>query len=122
MAQLRLATPIPFDFRNPDDWPCWKCRFQQFCEASGLDELASKWVSTLLYSIGEEAEAVLTSTNASSEEYKSYNTVLAKFNAFFKVQKNVIYERARFNGRNQQREETAEEYIAVYTKTYAVPE
>ena len=58
----------------------------------------------LLYCLGEEAETVLAST-------KVYDTVLAKFNSFFKVCNNVIYERARFNRRKQLEGEPAERYI-----------
>ena len=117
MAQIRLATPAPFDFRNLSDWQRWKRRFQQFREASGLQgESQSKQVNTLLYCMGEEAEAVLASTNATEDDRKTYATVLAKFDAFFQVRKNVIYERARFNRRNQQSGETAEEYIMALYK------
>lgn len=37
--------------------------------------------------------------------------VLKKFNHFFKIRKNIIYECARFNHRNQLQGETAEQYI-----------
>ena len=47
--------------------------------------------------MGEEAEDVLTSTNITTDEKKDYETVLGKFNKYFKVRKNVILERARFN-------------------------
>ena len=101
MAQIRLQTPDPFNFKNPDDWPRWKRRFEQFRVASGLkDEDATKQVSTLLYCLGEEAEAVLTSTNATAEDRKVYDTIIGKFDEFFKIRKNVIFERARFNRRN----------------------
>ena len=63
--------------------------------------------------MGEEAEAVLASTNVDEEERKSYDSVVKKFDDFFKVRKNVIYERARFNRRNQLQGETAEQYIMV---------
>ena len=33
MAQLQLQPPEPFNFRNPDDWPQWRRRFEQFCVA-----------------------------------------------------------------------------------------
>ena len=52
---------------------------------------------TLLYCLGEEAEDVLTSTNISNDDRKQYDQVLGKMDEFFKVQKNVIFERARFN-------------------------
>ena len=44
-----------------------------------------KQVSTLLYCLEEEAEAVLKSTNATEEESKEYDTVIGKFNIFFEV-------------------------------------
>lgn len=61
--------------------------------------------------MGEEAEAVLESTNISAAGKKVYNTVIEKFDAFFKVRRNIIFERARFNSRKQKEGETAEEYI-----------
>ena len=36
---------------------------------------------------------------------------MEKFEGFFKVRKNIIFERARFNRRNQLEGETAEKYI-----------
>ena len=112
MAQLHLPPPDPFNFRNPDDWPRWKRRFEQYRVAAGLtDDSARKQVNTLLYCLGEEAEAVLNSTNPSAEDKEVYATVLGKFDGFFQVRKNVIFERARFNKRNQQEGESAEKYI-----------
>ena len=61
--------------------------------------------------MGEEAEDVLTSTNITTDEKKDYETVLGKFTEYFKVRKNVIFERARFNHRNQLKGESAEQYI-----------
>jgi hypothetical protein len=117
-AQLQLKPPDNFDFKQPDNWLKWKKRFEQFRHATGLakdDE--TRQVSTLMYCLGEEAEDVLTSTNPTDDERKSYASVLAKFDAYFKVRKNVIFERARFNRRNQQEGESIEEYI---TALYAL--
>ena len=112
MAQLRLEPPAPFNFRTPDDWPHWKRRFEQFRVASGLvSDGEVKQVNTLLYCVGEEAEAVLTSTNATEEDREVYDTVVAKFDAFFKVRRNVIFERAKFNRRSQLAGEPAEQFI-----------
>ena len=101
MALVRLLPPEPFNFKNPDDWPRWKCRFEQFRVASALrDEDATRQVSTLLYCLGEEAKAVLSSTNITDAQWKVYETVIGKFDTFFNVRKNVIFEQARFNRRN----------------------
>ena len=91
MAEIRLQTPEPFNFRNPDDWPRWKRRFHQFGEASGLAEAAaSKQASTLLYCIGEEVESVLASTNATEDDRKDYARIVGKLDDFFQIRKNVI--------------------------------
>ena len=112
MAQLRLEPPEQFDFRKPDDWPRWKRRFGQYRVASGLESSSElQQVSTLLYCIGEEAESVLISTDATADDRKEYKKTIAKFDEFFSVRRNVIYERARFNRRSQLQSETAEEYI-----------
>jgi hypothetical protein len=82
MAEIRLQSPNAFNFGNPDDWPRWKRRFQQFREASGLSEAgAGKQISTFLYCLGDEAESVLASTNTTAEDRQSYDRILAKFDA-----------------------------------------
>ena len=113
MDSMKLQPPDPFNFKNPDDWLRWKRRFEQFRHATGLSTQAEeRQVSTLLYCAGQETEDILRSTDISNEERGSYNVVLAKLDEFFKVRRNIIFERARFNRRNQQEKESAEEYIA----------
>ena len=93
MAQLRLQPPDPFNFKSPDDWPRWRKRFEQYRSASGLiDSSQSQQINTLLYCLGEEAEAVLDSTGPSADERSSYESVLKKFDDFFQVRKNTIFE------------------------------
>ena len=107
-----LQTPAPFPFNSPDEWPKWKKHFEQYRIASGLaKEDDERQVSTLLYCLGEEADDVLTSTNITGDSRKKFADVLEKFNEFFKVRKNVIFERARFNQRCQGETETAEQFI-----------
>ena len=112
MANVRLQPPDAFNFRSPDEWPKWKRRFEQFRSASGLaTEPETRQVSTLLYCLGEDADDVLTSTNIGEDDRKEYDSVMAKFDGFFKVRKNVIFERARFNRRCQLDGESVEQYI-----------
>ena len=112
MANIRLEAPESFNFKSPDDWSRWKSRFEQFRLASGLDkESETRQVSTLLYCMGEDAENVLTSTNIAEADRKKYATVVSKFDEFFQVRRNTIYERARFNRRDQREGESAEQYI-----------
>jgi len=105
---IQLRPPKAFDFRKPDEWLKWQKRFEQFQITSGLSaEDETRQVSTLLYCMGEEAKDVLTSTNITSDKKKKHGTV----NEYFKVHKNVIFERARFNHRSQIKGESVEQYI-----------
>ena len=61
--------------------------------------------------MGEEAENVLTSTGISDDERKRYDAVMSKLDGFLKVRKNLIFERARFNQRNQSEGKSIEQYI-----------
>ena len=98
MASICLQPPNPFNFQTPDDEPRWKRRFQQFRLASGLTaESGERQVYTLLYSMGYEADNILWSTSITNDECKDCYTVLEKFDQFFKVRKNIIFERAKFN-------------------------
>ena len=47
--------------------------------------------------MGEPADDVLTSTKISTEDRQKYASVVGKFDDYFKVRRNVILERARFN-------------------------
>ena len=113
MASIgRLQPPAPFDFKTPDEWPRWRRRFQQYRAASGLsEESEERQISTLLYCMGEKAEDVLRSTAISDENLKKFGKVIDQFDEFFKVRKNVIFERARFNRRSQLEGESVEEFI-----------
>ena len=112
-ASIQLQPPQPFEFKKLDEWEKWKRRFQQFLTASGLEgEGQERKVSTLLCCLGEEAEGILSSTGISDDSRKKYKDVIAKFDEHFRVRRNTIYERARFNKRDQRESESAEEYVA----------
>ena len=109
MAHIRLEPPEAFCFtENPDGWSRWIRRFEQFRVTSGLDkEAGTKQVSTLLYCLGEEAETILSSTYITDMKRADYKKVVDRY---FLVRRNVIFERARFNRRDQGEDETAERY------------
>ena len=112
MAKLSIDPPKQFNFSNPHDWPRWKKRFQQFRDASGLSADSEKrQVSTLLYCLGEDTDDVLVSTNVTEDERKRYKDVMAKFDDHFKICRNLIFERAKFNKRVQLVGKSAEQYI-----------
>jgi len=112
MASINLRTPTPFDFSKPEEWRKWKTRFEQFRVASGLSsESGERQVSSLMYCMGEDAEEVLATTNITAEQKKVYTEVVQKFDEYFKVRKNLVYERASFNLAHQLAEEPVEQFI-----------
>ena len=112
MASPLLKTPKEFPFNKPEEWVKWKVRFQQYRLASGLESKSAECqVSTLLYCMGEGAEDVLDSTGISQDQKKVYQTVVEKFDEYFKVRKNLIFERAHFNQRKQEKGDSAELFI-----------
>ena len=83
-----------------------------FRHASGLtekDEVSQ--VHTLIYTMGDEAEDILSSFRLTEEQEKSYNTVIDKFEAHFVKQKNTIFERAKFNRWKQSKNEPVNDFI-----------
>ena len=61
---------------------------------------------------GEGAEEVLQAIATSLEKAKKrYCDAIETFEAYFRVKRNVIYERARFNSRNQLEGEPVEYYV-----------
>ena len=96
--------PPPGEF-NLSKWPKWRRRFEQYRSASGLDgETETRQVDTLLYCLGDEADSVLASTNISDDVKMKYEEVIEKFDSYFQVRRNVIFERVRFNQRSHRRE------------------
>ena len=97
-----------FNVRNPDESPKWKRQFEHFRTVLGLiDERETPQISTLLYCMGKEADGILTSTAITDEDRKKYDGVMKKFDEFFSVRKNLIFEHAKFNRRNQKEDESA---------------
>ena len=118
MVSVQLQPPSSFNFKDPDVLPRWKCRFEQFRQASGLStEGDLKQVSALLYCMDEDAEDTLSHPRTSYKTIaKSTTLSSASSMPFFRVRKNVIFERTRFNRRSQQPDESAEQFITcLYT-------
>ena len=107
---FRIKLPDQFSF-TPGAWEKWRKRFDRFRSASELDQKDAKvQIDTLLFSMGEKAEDIfLTIPEADRKEYKK---VVAAFDKFFIAKRNIVYERARFNSREQEPGESMESFIA----------
>ena len=112
MASLTITPPEQFNFSCSDDWPKWIRRFDRFREASKLaTKSQERQVNTLIYSMGDKADDILASFALSADERKQYTTIKEKFDRYFVKKHNVIFERAKFNLRRQQKGETVDNFI-----------
>lgn len=108
----KFQPPAEFDFCSPNKWEDWRDRFLRYRLATKLNKEAGEiQVSSLIYSMGIDAENILRSSGLTNEQAKSFDTVLQKFNDHFIPKKNVIHERAKFHQRKQKSGESAEQFI-----------
>ena len=119
-ASFQVSMPELFTFSRPEEWARWIRRFERFRVASGLAERGGEvQVSTLIYAMGDQADDVLRSFTLTEEDRKTYATVKSKFDNHFIQRRNVIFERAKFNRRRQEENESVESFI---TSLYALAE
>lgn len=111
MALFQVQPPEKFSFK-PEDWLKWIRRFERFRMASGLEkEGEESQVNTLIYSMGCEADDIVQSLGIAAEDQKKYDVVKKRLEDFFIIKRNVILERAKFNLRSQQENETVDVFI-----------
>ena len=114
---IQLDIPLPGKFEGANSpqqaelWPKWLKRFERYRVASGLkNKPNADQVSILLYSMGDCADYIL-STLTVNEEIDTYDDVKTALDEYFKVRRNVICERARFNKRTQSPGEPVDTFI-----------
>jgi len=96
-----LSPPAAFSF-DAKDWLRWSKHFKRKHIASGLSKEGDEvQVDSLIYIMGPEAEDVLASFNLTNAQAKKVQDCFDRFEAHYIGQKNVVYERAKFNSRIQ---------------------
>ena len=111
VESYQVPSPEKFSFK-PKEWQKWIRRFERFRKATALDEKdLENQVSTLIYTMGEEAGDIFISFELSAEQQINYEMVKSKFEDKFTLKNNVIFERAKFNSRVQEKDETVDSFI-----------
>lgn len=67
-------------------------------------------VNALIYTMGEQAEEILVSLHLTPEEASDYETVKRRLDAHFVARRNIIFERAKFNQRQQETGESVDNF------------
>uniref|UniRef100_A0A3B3CEF0 Gypsy retrotransposon integrase-like protein 1 n=1 Tax=Oryzias melastigma TaxID=30732 RepID=A0A3B3CEF0_ORYME len=107
-------------FSKPQEWEKWIRRFERFRIASNLNASSEEnQINTLIYCMGDEADDVMRGLSVPADRRGTYQGVRDGFQAFFIVKKIVIYERAKFNLRKQEENETVDAFV---TALYALAE
>ena len=108
-----IVPPEQFNFAKPEDSPNWIRRYSRYRIASGLDKKDdSIQVNLLLYTMGDEADDIMTSFIFDSpDDNVKYDKVKEKIDNHFVVRRNTIYERAKFNQRVQGPDEPVDSFI-----------
>jgi len=111
VANYQVLPPEKFSFK-PEDWIRWIRRFERFRKATGLDQKSGdNQVNTLVCSMGEEADDIMISFGLTADDAKQYELVKNRFENHVIVERNIIFERAKFNLRSQQQGELVETFI-----------
>ena len=112
MATFQVNVPEKFDFGHPEEWAKWSRRFERFRQASGLEtEDEIKQINTLIYAMGDEADDILKSFQLTATQKKKYDVIKERFENYFVVKRNVIFERVKFNRRIQAKGETVDTFV-----------
>ena len=90
----RIVPPEPFDFKHPELWVKWTRRFGRFRFATDLHKKSEEiQINSFLYTMGDAADDVLTTFIFEDVgDNLKYDKVKEKFDQYFTVWRNVIYE------------------------------
>ena len=109
---LLFTPPEPFSFVAAD-FEAWLNRFERYRSITGL---ASKdediQISTLIYSMGPQAEEAFAALKLSIADAAKYDKVKKAFKDFYIPKANIIFERAKFNLRVQEQGESVDAFIS----------
>ncbi|KAJ8931198.1 hypothetical protein NQ314_015921 [Rhamnusium bicolor] len=114
---ISIAVPAPEKFSFiKEEWPTWKNHYQIFRKATKRNELPQSLQinNNVVLHIGPDIDRLLISITLqrTQESFQSYNEAEYLFTDYFDKLTNIIYNRAKFNLRNQHVIEFCEEYIA----------
>ena len=109
---MSFKPPSEFDFSAPEQWPAWRQRFKRYHTCAELsDKSFDIQVSSLIYSMGPEAEKIYATFEIVPTT--TFDNVIKLFDEHFTPKVNVIHERAIFHQRTQLQGENVETYIRI---------
>lgn len=106
---VQVSPPEKFNFSTPVAWPQWRKRFERFMSVSGQNcKSDEEKINILVYIMGEESEEILLQFSTAPT---TYIQALEMFEIHFIPRRNIIFERYKFNSREQRPGEPVESFI-----------
>ena len=85
--------PENMDFDNPN-WPEWKGAFLMYRRITELDKKDQEMqITTMKYCMGIKCESIIKTMNLTEDDMKSFDTMVSKFDSYFKPKRNEIMQR-----------------------------
>lgn len=79
-----ISPPEHFDFSDFGSWPNWIRRYERFRVAAGIGERSQEYqVNSLIYTMGDKADDILSTLALSEEDRKKYDRVKEAFERHF---------------------------------------
>ena len=116
MSQVPFPPRLELKSNLAKTWKSWKQLWDAYETVTGLNEKDSKLrVATFVTCIGPDALDIHNGLPFQNDEEKGdMNKILELWNSYCIGETNIIYERYKFNNRNQDLNESIETYASAY--------
>lgn len=111
-----IPAPERFTLRKTQEWTAWIAHYERYRFAINITVQSEKaQINNLLLFFGTEVNSIFAAIKKKESDFEKYDDLKAAITEFFENKINLIYERAKFNLRNQQEGESAREYVTCLT-------
>ena len=114
---IKFPLPRVLTFQNLRSGQIESGNFRDFVWHS--EKSSENQLNTLMYTMGDVSNDIVTSFGLTKEEKKTYDTVVAKFQSHFVKKRNIIFEHTKFNQRKQEEGESVDDSV---TTSYCLSE
>lgn len=113
--QTATQIPIPEKFSFlPEDWLPWYEHYERYRGAMKLvDQSEGTQKNDLLLLMGPNVSKIFERIQKKETEFTTYRELVEALRKYFEKKINVVYERAKFNRREQKEGEPANDYISI---------
>ena len=95
---VHFKPPEHFNFDEPNGWSVWRRTFLRYRQCTELHKKTQlQHIDCPVYVMGPQAKNIFTQLNLTADEAKVFDTVLTKFDNYYKPQSDIVFERVPLN-------------------------